>query len=127
MGDKKNIDRLFQEKFKDFEAFPERDLWSGLEAKLDAASAPAVVPEKRKRAISPLWWRLGGIAAAIALLLSVGINLVLTGPESPVTDPVEKVINENTPIKNTEADEETTRSTDSNKGAQQGNTTDVKP
>ncbi|MGS2762514.1 hypothetical protein [Sinomicrobium sp. M5D2P9] len=120
MGDKKNIDRLFQEKFKDFEAFPERDLWSGLEAKLDVASAPAGILEKRKKAIPPLWWRLGGIAAALALLLSVGLSLVLTDPESPVIDPVEKVVKENTTAKDTEADEETTRSMDNNKSYGRG-------
>ncbi|MGS2741362.1 hypothetical protein [Sinomicrobium sp. M5D2P17] len=120
MGDKKNIDRLFQEKFKDFEAFPERNLWSGLEARLNADAAPAAITERRKKAIPPLWWRLGGIAAAIALLLSVGLNLMLPDPESPAMDPVEKVVKENTTTKDTEAGKEATRSTDNNNSHARG-------
>ncbi len=95
MGDKKNIDRLFQEKFKDFEAFPEKDLWSGIEAKLNAPSTlPAEAPKKDGRTIPFFWWRLGGIAATIALLLSIGFNLVFTDPESPDMDPLEKITRE---------------------------------
>src|SRR5690606_34812192 len=67
MGDKKNIDRLFQEKFKDFEVAPDDSLWSRIESELDAKSS------KNKKAI-PLWWKLGGIAAALALLFAVSYN-----------------------------------------------------
>ncbi|SFW29604.1 Outer membrane protein beta-barrel domain-containing protein [Sinomicrobium oceani] len=110
MGDKKNIDRLFQEKFKDFEAFPEKDLWSGIEAKLNAPSTlPAEAPKKDGRTIPFFWWRLGGIAATIALLLSIGFNLVFTDPESPDMDPLEKITREH-PEQKTRPGDEATRS-----------------
>lgn len=34
MNDKKNIDRLFQEKFKDFEAVPDAQVWLNIETAL---------------------------------------------------------------------------------------------
>jgi hypothetical protein len=34
MNDKKNIDRLFQETFKDFEVTPDAAVWERLEAQL---------------------------------------------------------------------------------------------
>lgn len=93
MGNKKNIDRLFQEKFKDFEVFPERDLWSGIEAKLDNASDEAAgIADRRKKTVPVLWWRLGGIAAAIALLLTAGLNFLPTDSADTPGDPIEKVV-----------------------------------
>ena len=35
MSDKKHIDRLFQEKFKDFDVTPNDKVWEGIEARLD--------------------------------------------------------------------------------------------
>ncbi len=58
MSERKNIDRLFQEKFKDFEAYPADEVWENIEAKLD---------EKKKRRIIPFWWKLSGIAALFML------------------------------------------------------------
>lgn len=58
MSEKKNIDRLFQEKFKDFEADPPEFVWDNLEELLQ---------KKKKRRVVPLWWRMGGIAAAIVV------------------------------------------------------------
>ena len=34
MKEKKNIDRLFQEKFKDFEHTPKEDVWKNIAEKL---------------------------------------------------------------------------------------------
>lgn len=62
MSEKKNIDRLFQEKFKDFEANPAEDLWSGIEAKLN---------EKKRKRVIPLWWKLSGVAAVFLIGLLV--------------------------------------------------------
>ena len=66
MSERKNIDRLFQEKFKEFEAKPSEDLWSGIEAKLN---------EKKKRRVLPFWWKLSGVAAVflIGFLISKSI------------------------------------------------------
>lgn len=55
MSDKKNIDRLFQEKFKDFEAAPDPQVWVNIEAAL----------REKKRRIIPFWLRLSGVAAAL--------------------------------------------------------------
>ena len=64
MSDKKHIDRLFQEKFKDFEAVPNDAIWKSIELKLHE--------KKRKRRIIPLWWQIGGVAAVLTLLFTVG-------------------------------------------------------
>lgn len=58
MSERKNIDRLFQEKFKDLEVNPPETVWTNIEAKLD---------EKKKRRIIPFWWKLSGVAAVFIL------------------------------------------------------------
>jgi len=65
MSDKKNIDRLFQEKFKNFEATPNDSVWNGISEELAG--------KKKKRRLIPIWWQIGGVAAAIALLLTIGV------------------------------------------------------
>ncbi|MFD2724829.1 hypothetical protein [Hyunsoonleella rubra] len=64
MGDKKHIDRLFQERFKDFEVTPDDAVWSNIEAKLKA--------KKKKRRVIPIWWRYAGVAALLLLFLTIG-------------------------------------------------------
>lgn len=64
MNTKKNIDRLFQEKFKDFEVSPDESVWEKIKARQDKG---------RKRAlVLPIWYRIAGIAASIALILTIG-------------------------------------------------------
>lgn len=63
MSNKKHIDRLFQEKFKDFEKTPDDAVWSNIEAELN---------KKKKRRVIPIWWRYAGVAALLLLLLTVG-------------------------------------------------------
>jgi len=58
MSERKNIDKLFQEKFKDFESAAPENSWPIIEAKLK---------EKKKRRVIPLWWKLSGIAAALLI------------------------------------------------------------
>lgn len=66
MKEKKNIDRLFQEKFKDFEVHPSDQVWQNIvEAK----------KKKKDRKVVPIWWRLGGVAAIALLLVTMGISL----------------------------------------------------
>jgi len=97
MSDKKNIDRLFQEKFKDFEATPNDNVWNGISKEL--------VGKKKKRRIIPFWWQIGGVAAAIVLLLTVGIA-VFNSDSNPQNIPVvntDKNLNkENNGIENVE-------------------------
>ncbi len=60
---KKNLDTLFQRKFKDFEEKPDEKVWESIEASLDK--------KKKSRKAIPLWWKLGGVAAVLALLIYV--------------------------------------------------------
>src|SRR5690606_18013518 len=64
MKEKKNIDNIFKEGLKNFEATPSPRVWENIQAQLQK--------EKKERKVIPLWIRLGGVAALIALLISVG-------------------------------------------------------
>lgn len=58
MNEKKNIDRLFQEKFKDFEVAPPEFVWDNIQEALQ---------EKKKRRVIPIWIRLSGVAAILVV------------------------------------------------------------
>jgi Outer membrane protein beta-barrel domain len=58
MNEKNNIDRLFREKFKDFEVAPPEFIWENIEETLR---------EKKKRRVIPLWIRLSGVAAVLVI------------------------------------------------------------
>lgn len=77
MNDKKNIDRLFQEKFKDFEVTPPEFVWENIEEKLR---------EKKKRRVIPLWIKLSGVAAVLVIgsVLSVPYFSGIDTNETPV-------------------------------------------
>ena len=64
MDNKKNIDRLFQEKLKDFEAAPSNDVWGRINQTIHG--------KRKKRRVVPFWLQLGGAAAILLLLLTVG-------------------------------------------------------
>lgn len=77
MSNKKNIDRLFQEKFRDFEANPAADFWNNIEAKLD---------EKKRKRVIPFWWKFSGVAAVFLIGILIG-NQVLNkniAPSNPI-------------------------------------------
>ena len=63
MKEKKNIDRLFQEKFKDFEQTPREEVWKNIAEKLQEK-------QEKKPVILPLWYKLGGVAAVLAIILA---------------------------------------------------------
>jgi hypothetical protein len=88
MKEKKQIDKLFQERFQNFEATPPPEAWSNIKAQLKK--------EKEDRKVIPLWWKLGGVAALLALLLTVGNSVFNSGDGS--TQLTEE---ETTPIENT--------------------------
>jgi len=79
MSERKNIDRLFQEKFKEFEVNPSDEIWDAIAAKLD---------EKKKRRIVPFWWKLSGVAALllIGFLITKSINTNSNQTENPVVN-----------------------------------------
>lgn len=86
MGDKKDIDRLLQQRFKDFEPAPPASVWGAIESKLDQ--------DKKRPALLPLWWKIGGIAAVFAIILSAVVwnfnenvatdQIVIENPEKTV-------------------------------------------
>jgi hypothetical protein len=68
MKEKQNIDRLFQEQLKDFEATPNNQVWLNIEAELK---------KDRKRKVVPMWFKYSGIAAALFLGLFI-LNTIQT-------------------------------------------------
>ena len=64
MKEKKNIDELFKDGFKNFEATPSPRVWENIQAELKK--------EKNKGIVIPLWVRIGSVAALLALLFTVG-------------------------------------------------------
>jgi hypothetical protein len=70
MKEKKHIDRLFNERFKDFEASPPPEVWDRIKAKLKE--------EEEDRKIIPIWWKLGGVAALLGILFVIS-QLFFTG------------------------------------------------
>jgi len=76
MKERKSLDRLFQEKFKDFEMSPDEQVWKNIEAALH---------QKRKRRVVPIWWyQVAGVAALLLIGLFAWFNYMDTGS---VTDP----------------------------------------
>ncbi|WP_329806786.1 hypothetical protein [Flavobacterium facile] len=59
----KNIERLFQEKFKDFEVSPPDIVWENIQEKLH--------PKEKKRRVIPFWFKTAGIAASFVAIMSV--------------------------------------------------------
>jgi hypothetical protein len=64
MKEKKHIDSLFKERFENFEPVPSPRVWATIEKQLH--------PKKKERTVIPLWWKVAGVAALIALLISIG-------------------------------------------------------
>jgi hypothetical protein len=88
MSERKNINKLFQEKFENFEISPDEMIWENIESKLK---------EKKKRRVIPFWWKLSGIAAALVIglfvydndskpTLNVGNSVVIQEKENAKTD-----------------------------------------
>ena len=79
---KENIDKLYQEKLKNFNEVPDERVWKAISTSLDK--------KKKSRPIIPIWWKLGGVAAILAILLSIFIpfesdqntNQIITDVES---------------------------------------------
>jgi len=79
MSDKKHIDRLFQEKLKDFEVTPSDSVWESIEKELHQ--------KKRKRRVIPLWWQMAGVAAFLALLFTIGYSVFNNSSETQSPPP----------------------------------------
>ncbi|PIE49436.1 MAG: hypothetical protein CSA39_02625 [Flavobacteriales bacterium] len=75
MTENKHIDRLFQERFKDFEAQPDPKVWEDIEKSL--------MEKKNKKRILPLWFRIAGAAAVLAGLIFLGISITENETNTP--------------------------------------------
>jgi hypothetical protein len=90
MEEKKHIDRLYQEKFKDFEATPREAVWNNISSRLQEK-------ERKRRSALPLWYRIAGVAAVLALLFNYASGLFRTTPafeQAPVTSTQEREFGE---------------------------------
>lgn len=63
MKNKKNIDELFGG-LKNFDASPSPEVWKNIQAELSK--------KKKDRKVIPLWIKYGGIAALLAILITIG-------------------------------------------------------
>src|SRR5574343_507301 len=72
MKENKNIERLFQEKFKEFEVSPPDIVWENIQEKLQS--------DKKKRRLLPLWLNVGSIAASVAVLFTLLFLLLKEEP-----------------------------------------------
>ncbi|MAN58715.1 MAG: hypothetical protein CMC08_02635 [Flavobacteriaceae bacterium] len=84
MKEKKHIDELFKERFETYEPAPSPRVWESIEAQLSR--------DKRERKVVPLWWKVAGVAALLALLVTIGNSLLTSdSPDSEIvtTEPTE--------------------------------------
>lgn len=79
--DKKNLDKLFQEKLKNFSEVPDEKVWQQIETSLN---------QKKKRRVIPFWWQLGGVAALLIL------SFIVFNPFTATNDTPVVVETENT-------------------------------
>ena len=79
MGENK-LDKLFQEKIRDLQEVPDDRVWSAISDSLD---------KRKKSKIIPLWWKLGGVAAVLAIAVVAitqfsdnrGVDAIITDVE----------------------------------------------
>lgn len=64
MKNKKNIDEIFQKGFENLDLSPSPHVWENIRAELEK--------KKSEKRVIPLWIRLGGVAAVLAIMLTVG-------------------------------------------------------
>lgn len=84
MKDERNIDELFKSQLGDFEATPSPEVWERIEAQLK---------KKKDRKVIPLWWKVGGVAALLALLLMVGNSLFVSDSSNEIVIEDKEIVN----------------------------------
>ncbi|WP_445714551.1 hypothetical protein [Flavobacterium sp.] len=86
MKENKNIERLFQEKFKDFEATPPQESWDFIASRLEE--------KKKKKRVIPIWFRYSGIAASLFLIGTLIWNYSFNdNPGEDLTNPENSIVN----------------------------------
>lgn len=83
---KKNIDKLFQEKFNGFEEMPDEKVWDSISASLD---------KKKSRKVIPFWWKLCGVAALLAVIFTIIDPFENKSDVAPILTDTENVEKEN--------------------------------
>lgn len=83
MKQKKDIDQVFEDGLNNLEASPSPRVWNNIQNELNK--------EKPSRKVIPLWVRLGGVAALLALLFTIGNSVFDTSTfDSPaITNEIE--------------------------------------
>ena len=94
MKGKKNIDTFLKKRFNDFEQSPPPEVWSQIKLQLQN--------EKKDKKVIPFWFKIAGVAALIALLVTIGSAVFnSSNPQTPqITQ--EDVLNPNTDKSNGE-------------------------
>src|SRR5690606_17021057 len=83
MNTRKNIDKLFLQKFEGAEIAPPEDVWQNIASRLPE--------QKHKRRLIPLWFRYGGVAAILLLVLLLGNEFRTPGTVNHLSyDPVSR-------------------------------------
>ena len=93
---KKNIDELFKERFNDFDDIPDPKVWNNIEKSLD---------KKESKKVIPFWWKLGGVAAVLAILLYlvnpfntvIDTNIQISNTQEQAKDSIENSLKTKAP------------------------------
>lgn len=85
MKEKKHIDRIFQEKFKDFEANPPEEMWDRIASNLDKK-------KKKRPFVIPLWFKIGGVAAVLVIIAA---GFLFTRNTNPNNSETPAIVNQN--------------------------------
>ena len=98
---KKNLDKMFQEKFKGFSEQPDEQVWQHIETSLNE--------KKKRRILFPIWWKLGGVAAVLLMGLFLWNPFEENTANTTITDsnnsPVKIKTKEDNPSENTTIDQ----------------------
>lgn len=108
MSERNNIDRLFQEKFKDFEVMPSDKVWENIQSKMNT--------KEKKTNFLPFWLRLCSFAAVFLIGFSVATTFIAApfGLKNPFVDSKEKNSNtEKTTVSGNTTEKDNTITTNS--------------
>lgn len=85
--EKENVDNLFRDTLDDFAQNPDPKVWDRIQVSLDQKA-------QRKRRVIPLWWQLGGVAAALALILFLSLPGAESDPSVPANEDITTISSE---------------------------------
>lgn len=87
MKENKNIERLFQEKFKDFEAIPPHNSWEIIAGRLKE--------KKKKKRVIPFWFQFSEIAASLFIIGALIWNFSKSSHTTEISAPKNQTVNRN--------------------------------